>query len=171
MFGVGDNMEYDLIKLKNHLEEMVEIDTTCSFQQELLKETDLIDLKDVTVKGDISYNVADELSLHVVVSGVMVLPCAITLKEVEHPFRFEIDDSLETLMEEIDEKQKNIGNSIDIFPIIWENILMEIPMRVVHPDAKDVSLEGDGWKLISGDHKDTHKAFEKLDDLFKKEEV
>ena len=42
-------------------------------------------------------------------------------------------------------------NLLDIFPIVWENILMEVPMRVVSSDVSDVPLEGNGWKFIKED--------------------
>ena len=35
--------------------------------------------------------------------------------------------------------------------IIWQNILVDVPLRVLHPDAKEESLEGDGWRLITED--------------------
>ena len=30
---------------------------------------------------------------------------------------------------------------------------MDVPLRVLHPDAKEESLEGDGWRLITEDDK------------------
>ena len=35
-------------------------------------------------------------------------------------------------------------NTLDIFPIIWENILMEIPMKVVSEKAKDFKINIEG---------------------------
>ena len=64
-------------------------------------------------------------------------------------------------------KLKNIENSIDILPIIWENILIEIPMRVVSEGAEDLSLHGDGWELITEEKpKQEHNPeLEKLKEL------
>ena len=59
---------------------------------------------------------------------------------------------------------KNYRNSIDIFPIIWENILMEIPMRVVSDEAKDYKIEGEGWKLVT--EEEHSSPFDELKDLF-----
>ena len=63
------------------------------------------------------------------------------------------------------EKYINSKNSLDILPIIWENILMEIPMRVVSEDAEDVALSGDGWKFITGEEKTENSELSKLKDL------
>ena len=42
-------------------------------------------------------------------------------------------------------------NYIDIIPIIWQNIVLEIPLRVVSEDVSDSVTSGDGWKLIRED--------------------
>ena len=68
-------------------------------------------------------------------------------------------------MEEIDENHKKIENSIDILPIIWENILMEIPMKVTSPDAYSVKAEGEGWKFVTDEMDTKNPALEKLKDL------
>ena len=81
----------------------------------------------------------------------MKLSCAITLKPVDYPFKFEIDGELEELMRDLEENSKNFQNTIDILPIIWENILMEIPMRVISDELKDkeINMSGDGWKFVT----------------------
>ena len=38
-------------------------------------------------------------------------------------------------------------NTIDILPILWQNIIVEIPLKVT--THEDVDLKGDGWRLIS----------------------
>ena len=97
----------------------------------------------------------------------MVLACAITLKPVNYPFSIEISGEIEELMENFDEKERNFQNSIDILPIIWENILMEIPMRVVSEEAKnsDINLEGDGWKFVTEEEQKTSPLSELMDYL------
>ena len=46
------------------------------------------------------------------------------------------------------EKFKNNQKSIDILPIIWENILMEIPMKVVSDNTNNIVTSGNGWELL-----------------------
>ena len=96
------------------------------------------------------------------VEGDMVIPCAITLKPTKYPYKTEIKGSL---IEFLNENDDFFTNLLDIFPIIWENILMEIPMRVVSDKAKDISLEGDGWKLITDDSENSSSPFDELKDL------
>ena len=46
---------------------------------------------------------------------------------------------------------KIIQNRLDIFPIVWQNILVDVPLRVLAPDASDEPASGDGWRLITED--------------------
>ena len=48
---------------------------------------------------------------------------------------------------------------------------MEIPMKVVSPDASLEKTEGDGWKLITEDSASVNPELAKLKDLFDKKEV
>ena len=94
----------------------------------------------------------------------MVLPCSLTLKPVNHDFSLKIEGNLTEMLEEINEKEKNNQKTIDIFPIIWENILMEIPIRIVSDDVSDVKTKGDGWELVT-DEKSGNPTLAKLKDL------
>ena len=70
-------------------------------------------------------------------------------------------------MENFEENSTNFQNSIDILPIIWENILMEIPMRVVSEEANDsnITMEGEGWKFVTEEEEKTSPLSELLDYL------
>ena len=65
------------------------------------------------------------------------------------------------------ENARNFTNTLDIFPIIWENILMEIPIRVVGDKNQNLQMEGDGWKLITEEEKKLNPELQKLKDLLK----
>ena len=87
-------MLIDLVRLKNDIDEYINIDFKYSFGEEFLKQTDLIKLDDVSIKGEITKNSLDDIELHLKIDGVMVLPCAITLKPVNYPFSIDVDKSL-----------------------------------------------------------------------------
>ena len=142
-------MIIDLTRLKNGIDEYIEIDSVVEYDSKYSKNTELIDLKDTTVKGNLCKDSIDHILLDVILEGTMVLPCAITLKPVHHKFKCTISGNIEELYEEFDKIDKKSENSIDILPIIWENILMEMPMKVVSDDLSDMKTEGDGWKLIT----------------------
>ena len=144
-------MQFDIIRLNNNIDKFVSIDETYTFTQDELMGTDLLKLEDVKITGELFKNSLGNIELNVDVEGVMVLPCAITLKPVDYPFLITINGEIEELMENMEENERNFKNTIDILPIIWENILMEIPMRVVSEEAKnmDMNISGDGWKFVT----------------------
>ena len=161
------NMDIDITKLKSDIEDSINIDLTYSFTKEELEGTDLIELNNVKINGNISKDSINEYTIDVDVKGIMVLPCAITLDPVDYPFNVKISGNLEEMLQEINENSKKIENSIDIFPIIWENILMEIPMKVVSEKAKNIKFEGDGWRLITDETRgNINPEFQKLSQLF-----
>ena len=144
-------MQFEVIRLNNNIEKVIPINETYTFTQDELMGTDLLKLENVKVDGEMFKNSLGNIELNVDVEGVMVLPCAITLKPVNYPFAITISGEIEELMENMEENQRNFQNTIDILPIIWENILMEIPMRVVSDEAqnKDMNMSGDGWKFVT----------------------
>jgi uncharacterized protein len=162
----GDYMIIDLIRLKNNIEKTIEIDNNVDIPESLIKETELIGLKELHVEGYLKKDLLDLIVLSLNIKGVMVLPCAVTLKPVDHAFETSIEGDLEEILKEMDENFKNIENSIDILPIIWENVLMEIPLRVVSEEGKKTSLQGEGWKLTNAnDAKEVNPELAKLKDL------
>ncbi len=145
-------MIIDIKDLNVNLKNNVEISIVHSFSE--LENTGINKLDNVSINGYINSN----LDLHLLVRGIMVLPCSVSLKPVNYEFEVEIDEHLE-------ENLKNNQNTIDIFPIIWENILMEIPLRIVSDDLSDVKTSGEGWKLVDEKEKSINPELEKLKNL------
>lgn len=115
-----------------------------------LKFNNLLDLKNVYVEGNGRFVPKDRrLYVDLKIKGIMVLPCALTLEEVDYPFEiestevFSFDKPLPE--EDIHEVKKNV---VDITPIIFQNIMADVPLRVVKEGA-EVKREGYGWKIIS----------------------
>ena len=118
---------------------------------DVLKGTEIRKISPVKVSGFISNN-EESYELEVKITGTMVLQCARTLKDVDYPFSIDIDE----VIDDNDNKSLEIiQNRVDIFPIIWQYILADVPLRVLHPDAKEELKEGSGWRLITEDeHKE-----------------
>ena len=159
-------MNIDITDLKLQRVEYIDVNEVFTASEEDLAKAGIIELKDVKVKGTIySYDNSD-YELNMTIEGIMVLPCSMTLKPVDYKFSTEFDGIYSEMMEEIENFSKKVENSLDIFPIIWENILMEIPIKVSCPDATDLKLSGDGWKLVTEESiGETNSAFDKLKDL------
>lgn len=162
-------MVIDVTSLKSGLIEKINLDDTIIFEDDDLIGTGILELKDVKVVGDIVIDSSRNLYINIDIDGIMVLPCSITLKPTDCKFSTHVEGIVDKLLEEINKKVKKSENNIDILPIIWENILMEIPMKVVSDDASLTKSEGDGWKLITDEEngKRVNPELQRLKDLFK----
>lgn len=155
-------MIIDLTRLKSNIISSIEIDEEIKVDNELLKESNILELKDTYVSGSIIKS-GEEYIIDASVEGIMVLPDTLTLDPIEYEFNTKIEGNIIELLEEINLNSKKIEFTIDIFPIIWENILMEVPIRITNND--DVKMEGEGWKLVTEKKEETNPAFLKLKDL------
>lgn len=148
-------MQFDLNSLNT--KQKIIIDTIVNFPKEDLEKAGILDMDEVSIKGEITNN-REENILNLTIKGKMILPCNLTLEPVDYPFSLEIEENLDEIIE-------NSQKTIDILPIIWENILMEIPMRVVSPKAKNMKTKGEGWELITDSKKQANNSLAKLKDL------
>ena len=137
-------LKIDLTKLINNNLYKVPVYGEVVIPKELLNGTDIRRISPVKVNGFISNN-GREYELDINVTGTMILPCARTLKDVDYPFNIDICEIINENSLEINQ------NRLEILPIIWQYILVDVPLRVLAPDAKEESLEGDGWRLITED--------------------
>ena len=108
-----------------------------------ISNTEIIRLDYVHFEGISSIDYVEDLILKGTLSGQMVLPCSISLEEVEYPFEIEIEENLGNF----DEILKKNKNSLELLPILCENIVLEIPMKVVKKGIDIKNISGEGWEL------------------------
>ena len=156
-------MIIDIVRLKNNIIDYIEVDEEYTFSEELIKETNMISLSDVHIYGEI-YKSNDDYELDLNMDGVMTLPCSMSLEPVEHKFNIKINENYFESLEEIQKNAKKSNNTIDILPILWENILVEIPIRIISPDSEIVT-SGDGWKLVTEEETKINPALKELEKL------
>ena len=158
-------MKIDLSKLIYNNAYKLPVEGEIIIPDDMLVNTDIRRISPVKVIGYV-YNNEEELELSITIKGTMVLPCARTLKDVNYPFNIEIND---VIGQNSDNSLEINQNTLDIFPIVWQNILVDVPLRVLAPDAEEESIEGDGWRLITEDDKNEEidPRLSKLKDYFK----
>lgn len=96
---------------------------------------DLLDISPVNVSGSFQIMEAEDQFIFLVdVECTLTMPCAITLEEVAVPMHFETE-----LVFGHDPEDDNMhlieGNTIDLDPYVFSEILIEKPMRVVSEHA------------------------------------
>lgn len=141
----------DLTKLQNRSVNELNYSDTITIDKSMYENTDIRNLSDVKVNAHIKRVTDSSYNMSLIIDGVMTLPCSVTLKDVLYPFHIETEVKISNDDENLEEYVKIIQNSIDILSIIWQNIALEIPLKVVSDDVSDTPTSGDGWKLVSLD--------------------
>ena len=134
-------MEIDLNRLNS--EQQIFIDEDFSIDLNTYKSNDIVNLTDLHVRGNISYNAADNLELNMFLTGNMILKDSVTLEDILYPLNVDIEEEYsleEEYFKEYYEKEQNI---LDIIAILWENIVLEVPISLTK--TKDAKLSGEGW--------------------------
>ena len=121
----------------------IDIDEEFTIPKENYANTEIIDLEEVKVKGNLTYPSDDNLFLDIECSGTMKLKDSVSLEPVLYPFSFKISEN-------VSEKLENDQFTLDIISILWENIVLEIPIRYSEVTNYD-EYTGDGWRVISED--------------------
>lgn len=122
---------HELIKLEhvnNEIDEIVDLNG-------YIEGTDIVAISPVHVQGDFEVYDNEEFVFYLDIDCTLTLECAITLKEVSYPMSLSVEESFTTFRN--DDSQLIEGITIDLLPIIWSNILLEKPMRVVSEGAYD----------------------------------
>ena len=136
-------MELNLASLSNG--EVVTYDQDFTIDPSLYQKIGILDLKQCHVTGSIFLNSASMLVFDLTIEGVMVLPDSVTADPIPYPFTSKIEEEFDINDENFLETYQKSQNILDIMKILWENIVLEVPMRFTA--TEDAHLSGDGWSL------------------------
>jgi len=159
-------MIINLTKLITNLTDEILIDDEITINDNYLENTDIKDISKVKVNGKIVPS-NDNFEVFLNIKCTLILTCNISLKDVKYPINIDINEEIgeDSEYQDFEENNKIINNSIDLIPIIWQNILLEVPLKVVSDDVSVKDLQGDGWKFITEEkvnNKDIDPRLEKL---------
>ncbi len=149
--------------LLNSTKSVIQINDEFLIPKELFQDSGILDLSKIKVEGKLTMPSDDNLLLDISCKGIMTIEDSVSLKPVKYHFSFEINEN-------VLEKLENDKFTLDILSILWENIVLEIPIRYSEVTAyKEYS--GDGWKVISEEeHKNnTNNPFKELLNQIEKE--
>ena len=166
-------MPINLTKLMTGLTNDIKVKDEVEIPKQLLSNTDIRDISKVKIDGYITSHDNNNFEVNLNIKCTLVLICSVSLKNVD----FEIDVNISEIIGEnseiLEENNKIINNTIDLIPIIWQNILLEVPLKVVSPDIINKNIYGDGWKFITEEedkNEDIDPRLEKLKEYLSEEE-
>ncbi len=138
---------------QNAMHQPFNFDETIDVSDIVKLNNDIRSIDLVHVKG---YCVIDEQEFifQFKINGEMILPCSRTLVDVPYPFSIDATEIFTFKMEEVNTKEEtNVheisGNTIDLTPVIKENIILETPYRIIS-DEKMID-KGKGWEFHTED--------------------
>ena len=130
----------DLTNLFSNVVDSISLDGEYTIDKDRITDSRILDLSKISVKGSISSDLDDYL-VDMNIVGDMTINDSVTLKPVKYHFDIDFNEKLNEIIE-------NNENSLDIIEILWQNIVLEVPLRFTL--VEDYSkIKGDGWKLVS----------------------
>lgn len=150
---IGEKMKIELSKIP---ENGLNIDTFIELDKNLYQNSELFGIKDLHLEGNINYDYENNLNINLNVEGILILKDAITLDPIDYKFSCLVEENIENIAEYCKEFYEKSKNTLDISEILWENIVLEIPISVTNSNSDELSLYGDGWELV-------HENVEKID--------
>ena len=136
-------MEFDLNKIT---EQGILIDSTISFGEEYLQVSAIKRLDNIKVSGRIYYSLTKEVIFAGNVKGNMTLVDGYSGDLIDYPFNIDLDEILADFSEEDEKKGKKPQNSLDLKEVLWENIVLEVPI-VVSKDNEVKTKKGEFWEV------------------------
>ena len=129
---------------KFNMNNKVFVDSDVTFPEDFDK-GDIKDLKNVHVEGYLEISEYDELEYNLTITGTMILEDSITLEETEYDFESEAEDSAGNYEKYLNKNR----NLLDILPILWENIVSEVPIQIKKEGSTLQNVSGNGWEFES----------------------
>ncbi len=130
---------FDLGLLHSNSVESLTLDGKYEIPKSYYDKSDVLDLKNIEVKGNVTRLDDNNDKIIFKCTGKMKIIDSVSLEEIWYPFSFEINDNLEEIYTNTEEK-------LDIFELLWENIVLEVPLN--YTEVKDFSkYKGNGWSL------------------------
>ena len=131
----------DLTKLYSGATDELSFDGEYNIPKEVITDSRVKELKDVVISNSIIKKIEDDFEISLNITGKMKISDSITLEDVWYPFEIEIDEKLDEFVE-------NDKKHLDIIAFLWQNIVLEVPLRYTIVSDYE-KYQGNGWKLVS----------------------
>lgn len=142
-------MKYSKVELVQAENATIEFNDQITFENSIFKQkNNLRGLSDVTVYGNIHYDHNLDVAIaDIEIDGKMIVPCSITLEDVEYDFHTKSLETFSFTKTENEDVHPTKGDVVELLPVIFQLIILEIPLKVVKPGLKKYP-KGDGWEVV-----------------------
>lgn len=171
-------MKWSIQQLQSFRNDGVLLDESVDASEVKTFDREIREITPVHVKGSGTVS-RDLATFHLQISGMMILPCARTLNDVEFPFHIDAVEAFqlsERATFDDEEVHELTSNTVDLLPFIRERILLEKPFRVFSENKDGPAPEsGEGWELQAenaeeNQPKKVDPRLAKLEKMFKNDE-
>ena len=170
-------LKWNLQWIVKQIDGRFSFDEKLTFPDEMFHNLSQINgLKDVHVVGQGRLDMKNrQLYVDFNVKGQMILPCAVSLEDVNYPFDIESTVIFAFYKPQEDEELIEVKrDTVDLTPVVFQEIMMEVPMRVVKEGAT-LKTKGNGWKVLNEEDDSQEEDYidprlAKLKDYFKDKE-
>ncbi len=130
-------MKWSVQQLNKFLGNSFDFNFECDFSSKIEGLSDVISINKTKVSGKCSVPQWDVFEFDLLIEATLVLECARTLEHVDFPVLIETKEIFSYDIEN-DEHLIIEKNTIDLFDIVWEIVLLNKPIRVLkYPDNDD----------------------------------
>ena len=146
-------MKWEIAKLMKESTKEIEINEEVDFSDAVNRNPDIRKMSQVLVTGKAMISPAmRRVEFDLTIKGEMTLGCALTLDDVDHPFKVSLNPVFIWDQESYDEASEDyfVKDTIELAPVIWQEIFIQIPLRVVKEGAYG-ELARQGIEILTGE--------------------
>ncbi len=133
----------------------IEFHGIVNIEKKYYEKTGVLDVKNVDLEFSITKDANQDEVFLLHSKGIFLLEDARTLEPVEYPFEIHLKEKLTIDSEFYDRFLINSQNTLDILAILWENIVLEIPIS--YTVAEDLKSTNETYRIIG------EESIEKVD--------
>ncbi len=131
----GDIMKWSLQQLNKFFTQDYEFEETFDFTQEIENISDILGISETKVKGRIKVVEFNTFTFLLNIKCRLILEDARTLEPIDFDLNLDVVETYSVDDTGDDEIRIIETNTVDIRPVVWENILLEKPIRIVKEES------------------------------------
>ena len=144
-------MKWQIAKLIKAGAKEIEINEEVDFTDAVKRNPDIRGMSNVLVTGKGTLDRAERrAAFDLIIQGEMTLACALTLDDVSYPFQATLNPVFIWDEEKYDEDSEDYlaKDTIELASVLWQEIFIQIPLRIVKEGAYD-ELARQGIEILT----------------------